>query len=79
MRRGHKRTQSATLGLHDTPAEVPPLALLKQIKLEIPALLTKSSAKIKEKVCQMEPLNVNLSEYADPLFTFGRGLEKRGA
>jgi hypothetical protein len=41
--------------------------------MEIPALLTKSSAKIKEKVCYVESLHVSLADFIDPLFTFGTG------
>ena len=74
MRRGHKRTQSANLTYnHPENSQDPPLYELPRTKLEIPALLTKSSAMIKEKVCQVESLHVSLSEFIDPLFTFGKG------
>jgi hypothetical protein len=48
-------------------------------RLEIPALLSESSAKIREKVCHVESLNVSPGEYTDPLFTFGRGLRNKEA
>jgi hypothetical protein len=74
MRRGHKRTQSANLTYtHSENLQDPPPQELPRAKLEIPALLTKSSAKIKEKVCQVESLHVSLADFIDPLFTFGKG------
>jgi hypothetical protein len=75
MRRGHKRTQSATLNFThaDSFSDLPPQQPTKLVPLEIPTLLSKSSAKIKEKVCQVESLHVSLADYIDPLFTFGKG------
>lgn len=40
-------------------------------------MLSKSSAKIKEKVCHVESLHVSLADFIDPLFTFGKGFMAR--
>lgn len=78
MRRGHKRTHSANLATSSEFAlEQTAQCPIKQFKMEIPSLLSQSSAKIVEKICQVETLNMPLAEYADPLFTFGRGFAKR--
>lgn len=82
MHRGHKRTHSANLALpihQPSPHNAFNESSLPNCPMEIPLLLHKSSANAIEPVCSVESLHIDLEDYSNHLFIFGKGVMRKDA